>query len=151
MGELIGVATSLKDGLLPKQEYSKMNMVLYSGQYGTVGSGPKLYKLFRIGYNSKVFCLLSSGTDDKIAGVYSLTLKEIGLGQIKNINGVDEQERSRYFYHKDTDGYTSFYVLAVRDSKAIMFNYISTFGNVLFITEQMPSTDVSELTEIPIT
>lgn len=150
MGGLIGTATPEKNGLMSKENYSKINIVLYTGQYGGQNSGSKLYKLFRMGYNSKVFSIFSSQTDDKVAGVYTLTLRETGISQIHNINGVSEGEKSRFFYQKDSDGYTSFYILAVRDSKTIMFNNISTYGNVYIVREEIPSKDVSSLIEIPI-
>ena len=150
LGELIGTATPKKDGLMSKKDYSKINIVLYTGMYGNPDSGPKLYKLFRYGYNSKVFGILFSQTDDKPAGIYTLTLRETGINQIHNINGVNEGEKCRFFYKKDSDGYAIFYILAVRDSKTIMFNNVSMYGNVFIITEEMPSTDVSDLIEIPI-
>ena len=46
LGELIGTATASKNGLMSKKDYSKINIVLYTGVYGNPGSGPKLYKLF---------------------------------------------------------------------------------------------------------
>lgn len=150
LGELIGTATNSKNGLMSKKDYSKINIVLYTGMYGNPGSGPKLYKLFRYGYNSKVFGILFSQTDDKSAGIYTLTLRETGINQIHNINGVNEGEKCRFFYKKGSDGYAIFYILAVRDSKTIMFNNVSMYGNVSIITEEMPSTDVSDLTEISI-
>lgn len=150
LGELLPLATDKNKGLMSKKDYSKINIVLYTGMYGNPGSGPKLYKLFRYGYNSKVFGILFSQTDDKPAGIYTLALKETDINQIHNINGVNEIEKCRFFYKKDSDGYTIFYILAVRDSKTIMFNNVSMYGNVFIITEEMPSTDVSDLIEIPI-
>jgi hypothetical protein len=150
LGELIGTATPKKDGLMSKKDYSKINIVLYTGMYGNPDSGPKLYKLFRYGYNSKVFGILLSQTDDKLAGIYTLALRETDINQIHNINGVNEDEKCRFFYKKESDGYTTFYILAIRDSKTIMFNNVSMYGNVFIIKEEMSSTDVSDLIEIPI-
>ena len=150
LGELIGTATASKNGLMSKKDYSKINIVLYTGVYGNPGSGPKLYKLFRYGYNSKVFGILLSQTDDKLAGIYTLALRETGINQIHNINGVNEGEKCKFFYKKESDGYTTFYILAIRDSKTIMFNNVSMYGNVFIIKEEMSSTDVSDLIEIPI-
>lgn len=150
LGELIGTATASKNGLMSKKDYSKINIVLYTGMYGNPGSGPKLYKLFRYGYNSKVFGILLSQTDDKLAGIYTLALRETGINQIHNINGVNEGEKCKFFYKKESDGYTTFYILAIRDSKTIMFNNVSMYGNVFIIKEEMSSTDVSDLIEIPI-
>ena len=150
LGELIGTATASKNGLMSKKDYSKINIVLYTGMYGNPGSGPKLYKLFRYGYNSKVFGILLSQTDDKLAGIYTLALRETGINQIHNINGVNEGEKCKFFYKKESDGYTTFYILAIRDSKTIMFNNVSMYGNVFIIKEEMSSTDVSDLIEIHI-
>jgi hypothetical protein len=151
LGGLIGTAAAYKNGLMSKKDYSKINIVLYTGMYGNPGSGPKLYKLFRYGYNSKVFSIFSSTTDDKLAGIYALMLYDgQNLNRIHNINGINEGEKCRFFYKKESDGYTTFYLLAIRDSKTIMFNNVSMYGNVYIITEEMPSTDVSDLIEIHI-
>lgn len=47
LGGLIGTAAAYKNGLMSKKDYSKINIVLYTGMYGNPGSGPKLYKFIR--------------------------------------------------------------------------------------------------------
>ena len=126
MGELIGAATSNKNGLISFTLYSELKLSFYSGD-GYAGGSDKMYKAFTFSNYTVFSAFITSATIDKTPAMYAITGRaffdtvEI---KITSINGVSESEKTRYFYKKNTVGNFDFYIYLVRSDKYVIFSQI---------------------------
>lgn len=153
VGGLIGTATTKKNGLISSILYSELKLSFYSGN-GFGGGGPKMYKAFTFSNETVFSVLITSATIDKTPAMYAITGRAFtGIVEIKitNINGVSEDEKTRYFYKKNTYGNFDFYIYLTRSDKYVILSQICYGIGYVGISGEEVDINTDDKTEIQTT
>ena len=153
VGELIGPATSNKNGLISSTLYSELKLSFYSGN-GYAGGSDKMYKAFTFSNNTVFSAFITSATIDKTPAMYAITgraFTDTVEIKITDINGVSEGEKTRYFYKKNTVGNFDFYIYLVRSDKYVIFSQICYGEGYVGISVEEVDINTDDKTEIQTT